>query len=127
MTLSINIDGITENSIKAKYPKQIASKILIATKDINQLSTKQGKEEKEKRLNCGKEWEGSNNFEENFVFTQWNGKVMHPSKPSKWFNDFLKRKGLKKDYISSVTTYISYHANQYRIKYKSIIRKTGTF
>ena len=54
------------------------------------------KEEKEKRLNCGEKWEGSNNFEENFVFTQWNGEPMHPSTPSKWFNDFLKRKGLKK-------------------------------
>lgn len=42
LTLSINIDEITENSIKAKYPKQIANKILKATKDINQLSTKHG-------------------------------------------------------------------------------------
>lgn len=42
LTLSININEITENSIKAKYPKQIASKILKATQDINQLSVKHG-------------------------------------------------------------------------------------
>lgn len=42
LTLSINIDEITKSSIKAKYPKQIADKILKATKDINQLSTEHG-------------------------------------------------------------------------------------
>lgn len=42
LTLSINIDEITENSIKAKYPKQIADKILKAAKDINQLSANHG-------------------------------------------------------------------------------------
>lgn len=42
LTLSININEITENSIKAKYPKQIADKILKATKDINRLSSEHG-------------------------------------------------------------------------------------
>lgn len=42
LTLSINIDGLTESGIKAKYPKQIADKILQATKEINDLSTKHG-------------------------------------------------------------------------------------
>ena len=43
----------------------------------------------------GKKWEGGD-FETGFVFTQWNGRPMHPDTPSKWFNKFLKRKGLKK-------------------------------
>ncbi|AEE91168.1 conserved protein of unknown function [Tepidanaerobacter acetatoxydans Re1] len=42
LTLSINIDEITETTIKAKYPRQIADKILKATKEINRLSSEHG-------------------------------------------------------------------------------------
>lgn len=42
LTLSIKIDEITENSIKAKYPQQIAEKILSSAKQINRLSNKHG-------------------------------------------------------------------------------------
>lgn len=52
-------------------------------------------EEKEKRLKCGEKWKGGD-FENGFVFTQWNGKAMYPSTPSKWFNELIERKGLKK-------------------------------
>jgi len=34
-------------------------------------------------------------FEENFVFTQENGKVMHVHTPTKWFSDFIERNKLK--------------------------------
>lgn len=42
LTLSINIDGLTESKIKARYSKQIAIRILSAAKEINQLSIKHG-------------------------------------------------------------------------------------
>lgn len=42
LTLSINIDTLTEEGIKAKYPSEIANKILNATKDINKLSGMHG-------------------------------------------------------------------------------------
>lgn len=42
LTLSINIDELTETKIKAKYPKQMADKILTTTKEINQLSLEHG-------------------------------------------------------------------------------------
>lgn len=42
LTLSVNIDELTETKIKAKYPKQIADKILTATKELNQLSQEHG-------------------------------------------------------------------------------------
>ena len=31
---------------------------------------------------------------ENWLFTKWNGKAMYPTTPSKWFREFLKRKGI---------------------------------
>lgn len=51
--------------------------------------------EKEKMLKCGELWKGGD-FQNNFIFTQWNGKPMHPGTPSKWFSQFIERKGLKK-------------------------------
>ncbi len=42
LTLSINIDELTATSIKAKYPPEIADKILTATKEINKLSDTHG-------------------------------------------------------------------------------------
>lgn len=52
-------------------------------------------DEKKKMLALGELWEGGD-FETNFIFTQKNGKQMHPDTPSKWFAKFIKRKGLKK-------------------------------
>lgn len=52
-------------------------------------------DEKKKMLALGELWEGGD-FEANFIFTQKNGKQMHPDTPSKWFAKFIKRKGLKK-------------------------------
>ena len=42
LTLSINLNSLTEDSIKARYPEQIAEKILNAVKDINYLSSQNG-------------------------------------------------------------------------------------
>lgn len=42
LTLSINVDTLTKESIKAKYPSEIANKILTATKSVNELSSMHG-------------------------------------------------------------------------------------
>lgn len=42
LTLSINIDELTETGIKAKYPPQVAKKILSATREISELSNIHG-------------------------------------------------------------------------------------
>lgn len=46
--------------------------------------------QKEKRIKQGTLW-----HETGFVFTQWNGKPMYPSTPSRWFSKFLKEHGLR--------------------------------
>lgn len=49
------------------------------------------KAEKEReRLRLGTAWEG-----DEWIFTTWNGSIMHPATPSHWFREFLKRHGLK--------------------------------
>lgn len=52
---------------------------------------RQLKAEKEKeRLRLGTAWIG-----DEWIFTTWNGSIMHPATPSHWFREFLKRHGLK--------------------------------
>ncbi len=52
---------------------------------------RQLKAEKEKdRLRLGTAWQGNE-----WLFTTWNGLIMHPATPSHWFREFLKRHGLK--------------------------------
>ena len=52
---------------------------------------RQLKAEKEReRLRLGTAWTG-----DEWIFTTWNGSIMHPATPSHWFREFLKRHGLK--------------------------------
>lgn len=47
-------------------------------------------ENERERLRLGTAWEGGE-----WLFTTWNGSIMHPATPSHWFREFLKRHGLK--------------------------------
>ena len=42
------------------------------------------------RLRLGTAWIG-----DEWLFTQWNGEIMNPQTPTKWFSKFLKKYGLK--------------------------------
>lgn len=43
-------------------------------------------EQSERRLKLGSKWEGNN-----WIFTQWNGKIINPMTPTKWWTHFLER------------------------------------
>ena len=47
-------------------------------------------EKEQERLRLGTAWLNSD-----WIFTTWNGSIMHPATPSHWFREFLKRHGLK--------------------------------
>ena len=52
---------------------------------------RQLKAEKEReRIKLGTAWKG-----DEWLFTTWDGSIMHPATPSHWFRKFLKRHGLK--------------------------------
>ncbi|NBI07220.1 tyrosine-type recombinase/integrase [Senegalia massiliensis] len=75
-----------------KDPKNFSSNRTISVPgSITKLIKKYQIEQLENKLKCGDLWE-----ETGFLFTQWNGKAMHPYTPSKWFDKFIKRNGLKK-------------------------------
>lgn len=76
--------------IKTKPPKDND----VRTINIDEFTIdliRQLKAEKEReRLRLGTAWQG-----DEWLFTTWNGTIMHPATPSHWFRGFLKRNGLK--------------------------------
>lgn len=76
--------------IKTKLPKDNDVRV-INVDDYTINLIRQLKVEKEReRLSLGTAWAG-----DDWLFTTWNGSIMHPSTPSHWFRGFLKRHGLK--------------------------------
>lgn len=48
------------------------------------------KDKQRKMKELGENWQ-----EGDWLFTQWNGEIMNPQTPTKWFSKFLKQNGLK--------------------------------
>ncbi len=70
-----------------KSPKNESSKRLVSISGQVIILLKQYKLlQNGERLKCGELWE-----DHNMLFTQWNGKAMHPYTPTKWFPQFIKR------------------------------------
>lgn len=82
------------HEIITKKPKTKTSirDIVLPAAVMNML--KQYRTEQLRRiLSLGDQWEGETNrnkLDDNFLFTQWNGKQMHPSTPYHKFKDILK-------------------------------------
>ena len=56
---------------------------------IDNVLKQHKREQTLERLKLGDVWEGTNK-----IFTQWNGKAIHPDMVSGWFSRFLKRHSL---------------------------------
>ncbi len=80
-----------------KDPKNETSKRLISV-PVNSIALlkKWKAQQSEQRLKVGDLWHKQNEKgeDENWVFTTWDGRQMHPDTPSKWFNKFLKKNNL---------------------------------
>ncbi len=48
------------------------------------------KEKEQIKKDIGTQWKGKE-----WLFTQWNGEIMNPTTPTAWFNDYLKKIGIK--------------------------------
>lgn len=99
---NVNFDTNTINIVQSsqylpgqgtfiKDPKNNTSiRTLVIPKPVMDLLAKHENKEKEKRFGCGTLWNDTG-----FVFTQWDGKPMYPSTPSRWFSKFLKANNLR--------------------------------
>ena len=87
---------MTERDTFTKDPKNDSSiRKVSMPESVMDVLKKHKIEEKKKMLSLGKLWRGGE-FETNFVFTQNDGKPMHPDTPSKWFAKLIERRDLKK-------------------------------
>lgn len=81
-----------------KDPKNETSKRIISMPvSVMDMINKLRIDQVEQRLKCGDKWKNRDDEKNtDFVFTQWDGRPMHPSTPSKWFVKFLENHGLRK-------------------------------
>lgn len=77
--------GVYDDTTKNESSKRV---IKIPPLVLNVLKQHK-KEQTLERLKLGDAWEGANK-----IFTQWNGKAIHPDTVSGWFSGFLKRHSL---------------------------------
>ena len=74
--------GIFEDTTKTE-----SSKRAIKVSDIViQLLQSQKISQNKKRIKCGDQWSDNN-----YIFTQWNGKPIHPDSLTGWFHKFLEK------------------------------------
>lgn len=93
-TVSISKSLTTENhQLVLKFPKSKTSVrcISIPVTIINMLRQLK-KEQQQYSFSIGTQWLGfwGNEYDENFLFIQWNGLVMHLDSPYKWFRKIIK-------------------------------------
>ncbi len=68
-------------------PKTASSNRMIkVAQEPLKLLKKHKIEQTARRLQCGDQW-----YHNDYVFSAWNGKAMHPSSAGSWFKNFLKR------------------------------------
>ena len=76
---------------------QSSNRVIKMPYDIMQTLIEHRKEQLQTKLNICDKWINSNK-----VFTQWNGKPIHPDTLTNWFSDFIKRNDLPPIHLHSL-------------------------
>lgn len=91
---------LPEKGIFTKDPKNEGSKRIVSIPASTCALLKQYKAEQiARRLKLGKKstggkWEGTEDAEDDFIFTAWNGKPAHPDSMNNWLRKFINKNGL---------------------------------
>ncbi len=85
--------GLFEDSTKTSHSQRILKVYNTALQLLKKYKIIQNQE----RLKSGDQWNHSN-----YVFTQWNGKPIHPDSVTAWFKNFIKRHSLPNVSIHSL-------------------------
>ncbi|MBE6728084.1 MAG: helix-turn-helix domain-containing protein [Ruminococcaceae bacterium] len=92
-SLYLNGRGVFDDETKTQSSKRV---IKVPDEVIEVLRQHQ-KEQITTRLKLGDKWINSNK-----IFTQWNGKAIHPCTVSAWFSDFIKKNNLPPIHLHSL-------------------------
>lgn len=76
--------------ISLKPPKDYEVRIITVNDYCVELIKLLKAEKERERLRLGTAWIG-----DEWLFTQWNGEILNPQTPTKWFSKFLAKNGLK--------------------------------
>lgn len=76
--------------IQIKPPKDYETRIISVNQYCIELVELLKTEKQKETLKLGDQWKG-----DEWLFTQWNGEIMNPMTPTKWFADFLEANNLK--------------------------------
>lgn len=90
MTISRSAYKLKGQPVKTKAPKSNKSRVVSVNASCMELLEELFKLHKSEAAALGDKWEGGD-----WVFTQWNGEIMHPQTPSRQFEKFLKRNNIK--------------------------------
>lgn len=87
-TITINKSAaVVNNKVIIKAPKNKSSeRVITLPKSVMQLTNSWRLEQMELRLSLGEKWQG-----DNYIFIQWNGKLMNPSTPYHTFKDIIEK------------------------------------
>ena len=76
--------------IKTKPPKDYEARTVTLCPECIDMIKLLYKDKQERAERLGDKW-----HDEDWLFTQWNGLIMNPQTPTKWFPAFLKKNGFK--------------------------------
>lgn len=90
VTIERSAVKVTGQPIAIKPPKDYEIRSVTISPILTDLIKQLEQEKKQEALNLGDQWQGSD-----WLFTQWNGDIMNPQTPTKWFSKFLDKNNLK--------------------------------
>lgn len=91
---------VENHTLTIKAPKNRSSSRIIALPvSVVHMLRQLNIEQKTYALSLGSQWIGSRGgqYDDNFVFIQWNGKVMHLDTPYQWFKKIIKNYNRQQD------------------------------
>ena len=81
---------LTGQPITTKPPKDYEVRSVVVPTECIELIQELKAEKEQEAEKLGDQW-----IEGGWIFTQWNGEIMNPMTPTKWFEKFLAKNGLK--------------------------------
>lgn len=96
-TLNIcqSVQYIPHKKLSIKPPKTDSSnRILSLSEQLLNLLAIYKKVKYNEQITLANKWRGNADFNENFVFTTWDGAISHPDSMNKWLSKFTKKNNL---------------------------------
>ncbi|MBR6103057.1 MAG: site-specific integrase [Ruminococcus sp.] len=90
LTISRAAIKVSGQPIQIKPPKDYEVRTVTVNEHCIELVKMLQAEHEQERQRLGSKWAG-----DEWLFTQWNGEIMNPQTPTKQFDKFLKKHGLK--------------------------------